>query len=201
MLANMPPRPLDNPLSIVILGLLAEQPLHPYAMRVLIRERGHDRVVGRAPASLYDAVRRLAAAGFVQAQESRQEGHRPERTVYRLTEPGGHALQGWVRQALVDVERAGRFSAALSFMYVLPEREVVDLLAAREIAVDAQLRAADTALADALAAGVSPIFLSEGRYSRALLQAERDWLAAFTAQLAGAELSWPRPRLAGETPS
>ena len=52
----MPPRTLRSPLSIVILGLLAEQPLHPYAMRVLMRERGHDRIVKKGAASLYDTV-------------------------------------------------------------------------------------------------------------------------------------------------
>jgi DNA-binding PadR family transcriptional regulator len=197
----MPRRPLDSPLSIVILGLLAEQQLHPYAMRVLIRERGHTRIVGRSPASLYDAVGRLATAGYVEALEPRQEGRRPERTLYRLTESGAHALQAWVRQALADVERADQFTAALSFMYVLPKRVVIALLTRRQLALDAVIETGDVALADALAGGVSPIFLSEGRYSRALLQAKHDWLASFIAQLSSGQLRWPRPRRSPEAQS
>jgi len=197
----MPRRPLDSPLSIVILGLLAEQQLHPYAMRVLIGQRGHDRIVGRSPASLYDAVRRLAAAGYVEALESRQEGRRPERTVYRLTEPGADALKGWVGQALADVERADQFTAALSFMYVLPKREVIALLTRRRAVLDAVIETGNAALADALAGGVPPIFLSEGRYTRALLPAEHDWLASFVAQLSSGQLRWPRPRRSQEAQS
>jgi DNA-binding PadR family transcriptional regulator len=197
----MPSRPLDSPLSIVILGLLAEQHLHPYAMRVRIRERGHDRIVGRAPASLYDAVRRLAAAGYVAAKEAQQEGRRPERTVYLLTEAGAQALQGWVSQALADVQRADQFTAALSFMYVLPKQEVIAVLARRRDALGAVIEAADAALADALTGGVSPIFLSEGRYSRALLHAECEWLTDFIAQLSTGQLRWPRHRRSKETPS
>jgi len=190
----MPQRRLDSPLSIVILGLLAERPLHPYGMRALMRERGHDRITGHGSATLYDAVNRLASAGLVEAQESRQEGRRPERTVYRLTTTGSESLQDWLRQALRDPTGTGQFTAALSFMYVLPRREVIDLLTVRATGVQELIRAADTALAEAIAAGVPPVFLSEGRYSCALVTAERDWLATFIAQLSSGELRWPRPR-------
>ncbi|MGH3264921.1 MAG: PadR family transcriptional regulator [Trebonia sp.] len=189
----MPRRRLDSPRSIVILGLLAEQPLHPYGMRVLMRERGHDRIAGHSSGSLYDAVNRLVAAGLVDAQGAQQEGRRPERMVYGLTASGLESLRDWIRQALVDPARAGQFTAALSFMYVLPRHEVIDLLAVRTAAVEELCRAADTAQADALAAGVAPIFLSEGRYSRALLEAERDWLVTFTAEVSSGELGWPSP--------
>lgn len=178
----------------MILGLLAEQPLHLYGMRVLMRERGHDRIVGRAPASLYDAANRLAAAGLIEVHETGRAGNRPERTVYRLTATGLDSLQAWVRQALADPERAGQFPAALSFMYVLPQREVMDLLRTRTAALAGLIEAGDAALADALAAGVPPVFLSEGRYRHALLHAEHDWLTAFTTQLRNGELAWPQPR-------
>jgi DNA-binding PadR family transcriptional regulator len=182
---------LDSPLSIVMLGLLAERPQHPYGMRALIRQRGHDRIVGRKSASLYDTVGRLAGAGLVEAQESRQEGRRPERTIYRLTATGLASLQGWVRDALGDPDRASQFTAALSFMYVLPQGDVVDLLTIRATALDELLHISEAALTDALSAGVPPIFLSEGRYSRTLLEAERAWLTTFITQLSSGALRWP----------
>ncbi len=190
----MPPRALRNPLSLVALGLLAEQPLHPYRMRALLRERGHDRIVKGSGASLYDSVARLTAAGLVEIQESVRDGRRPERTVYRITAGGLHALQGWVREALADPELQDQFTAALSFMYVVPRAEVVALMSQRMTALNALIDTSGAAIGDALHAGVPPIFLSEEHYNQAQLRSQLDWLDAFTAQLRDGQLSWPQPR-------
>lgn len=190
----MAPRALRNPLSLVVLGLLAEQPLHPYGIRVLMRERGHDRIVKARPASLYDAVTRLTEAGLAAVQESTREGRRPERTVYRITEPGKEALGDWLREGLTDFESSERFVAALSFMYALPKAEVIALLRQRIDRLGALIEAVDEGLHDALETGISEIFLSEERYAQALRQADRDWLAEFVQRLQDGTLQWPRPR-------
>jgi DNA-binding PadR family transcriptional regulator len=189
---------LRSPVSFVILGLLAEQPLHPYRMQVLIGERGHDRILGRGRASLYDAAGRLADAGLIEVHATEKNGRRPERTVYRITATGVDSLQAWVRQTLADPEQAGQFTAALSFMYALSQDEVLELLAARLAAVEAMTRAGHTALEEALAAGVPAIFLSEGRYTLALRDAERVWLETFVTQLRDRQLSWPTPKPSAE---
>ena len=100
----MPPRKLRSPLALVVLGLLAEEPLHPYAMRQRISERAHDRLPGVRPASLYDVVQRLADAGLVSAGEPSREGNRPERVSYVITGAGRDALTGWVGRV---AERSG----------------------------------------------------------------------------------------------
>jgi DNA-binding PadR family transcriptional regulator len=194
-------RALRNPLSLVVLGLLAEQPLHPYGMRVLMRDRGHDRIVKARPASLYDAVTRLAGAGLVEVQESRRAGRRPERTVYRITDSGKIALQTRVREGLADLGSSERFVAALSFMYALPKREVVALLRQRTSALAGLIDTAERALRAARESGVSEIFLSEEYYGQALRLAERDWLTDFVARLHERSLSWPseRPRAARQS--
>ena len=51
----------------MVLGLLAEEPLHPYAIRVRIGERAHDRLPGVRLPSLYDVVQRLDNAGLIRA--------------------------------------------------------------------------------------------------------------------------------------
>jgi DNA-binding PadR family transcriptional regulator len=190
----MASRALRTPLSLVVLGLLAEQPLHPYGIRVLMRERGHDRIVKARPASLYDAVTRLDNAGLVAVQESTRDGRRPERTVYRITEPGKEALGAWLREGLTDFESSERFIAALSFMYALPRAEVIVLLSQRVDRLGALIEDVDAALQEALDAGVGEIFLSEERYAQALRDADRDWLAGFIRRLQDGTLRWPRPR-------
>jgi DNA-binding PadR family transcriptional regulator len=83
--------------DVVVLGLLAEEPLHGYELweRYRARAMGLWAEVGRA--SVYQALRRLEGAGLVsgRAQEG-EEG--PDKRVYRLTRPGRDRL----RAGLVD---------------------------------------------------------------------------------------------------
>ncbi|HEX3516456.1 MAG TPA: PadR family transcriptional regulator [Trebonia sp.] len=189
----MPARKLRSPLSLVVLGLLAEGPLHPYAMRQRISERAHDRLPGVRPASLYDIVRRLAEAGLVSPGEPSREGLRPERVEYVITEAGRGALTDWVTESLADPGRGEEFPAALSFMYPLGRNRVAEILQARAAALAASIGADEAALAEAEAGGVAPVFLSEHRYQLALRRAEHTWLVTFTQALRAGTLSWPTP--------
>jgi DNA-binding PadR family transcriptional regulator len=191
---GMPPRKLRSPLALVVLGLLAEEPLHPYAMRQRIGERAHDRLPGVRLASLYDVVQRLADAGLVAAGEPSREGNRPERVSYVLTDAGSEALTGWVAESLEDLTRAEEFPAALSFMYALGPDRVTGILRARADALSESIDAAESALADAEGGGVAPIFLSEHLSPLALRCAARDWILAFTEALRTGTLTWPTPR-------
>lgn len=187
----MPPRKLRSPLALVVLGLLAEEPMHPYVMRQRISERAHDRLPGVRPASLYDVVQRLAEAGLVNAGEPSRKGNRPERIGYVITDAGREALTGWVAESLEDPARADEFPAALSFMYALGPDRVTEILRTRAEAVSESITAAEAALAQAERSGVPPIFLSEHRYQLALRRAERDWIVAFTEALRTGTLTWP----------
>ena|ERR1700722_9893479 len=190
----MPPRKLRSPLALVVLGLLAEEPMHPYAMRQRISERAHDRLPGVRPASLYDVVQRLAEAGLVNAGEPSRKGNRPERIGYVITDAGREALTGWVAESLEDPARADEFPAALSFMYALGPDRVTEILRTRAEAVSESITAAEAALAQAERSGVPPIFLSEHRYQLALRRADRDWIVAFTEALRTGTLTWPTHR-------
>src|SRR5271166_4427196 len=71
--------------------------MHPYEMRALMRERGHDRAFTIREPSVYDTVARLASRGFIEPVEVSREGRRPERTVYAITEAGRDELLVWLR--------------------------------------------------------------------------------------------------------
>jgi DNA-binding PadR family transcriptional regulator len=189
----MPPRKLRSPLALVVLGLLAEEPLHPYAIRTRIAERAHDRLPGLRLPSLYDVVQRLAAAGLIEPGEPGREGRRPERIPHRITAAGREALTGWVAESLADPGRGEEFTAALSFMYALGRDRVVAILQTRTAALAASLDADETELAQAEADGTPPIFLSEHRYQLAGRRAEHDWLVSFTQALRTGTLRWPDP--------
>ena len=188
-------RKVKSSLSLVALGLLAEQPLHPYAMRTLMRERGHERTVRAGGASLYDAVRRLEQAGLIEVQSSSREGRRPERTTYRITAAGLRELQAWVSAGLAELDSPETFQTAIAFMYVVGKDQTTDLLGQRVTTLEALIERADAGLGEA-AENVPAIFLSEERYAQHMRTAERDWVARFVNELRSGQLAWPRPRAA-----
>src|SRR5580704_9115990 len=90
-------RPLPRtPAALSVLSLLNERSMHPYEMRTLMRERGHDRAFRIRESSVYDTVARLAERGFIEPVEVNREGKRPERTVYAITESGRDELLVWM---------------------------------------------------------------------------------------------------------
>src|SRR5947209_689821 len=74
-------------IGLAVLGLLTEQPRHPYEMQRLMRDRHKDFARGK-DRSFYDAVERLQRRGLIESIETARAGNRPERTVYRITEAG-----------------------------------------------------------------------------------------------------------------
>ncbi|WP_297081436.1 PadR family transcriptional regulator [uncultured Demequina sp.] len=81
-------------LSLAILGMLAEQPLHGYQIRKRLgSELGPFRALSYG--SLYPALKRMVAAGLITASadyEARPGGSRRSRISYRLTEDGEQRL-------------------------------------------------------------------------------------------------------------
>jgi DNA-binding PadR family transcriptional regulator len=183
-------RRLRSPLAVVVLGMLAEEALHPYGMRRRVAQRAYDRLPGVRATSLYDVVRRLAEANLIKTDETVREGNRPERTRYTITPAGLEALTTWVGEALGDDTDADGLATALSFMYPLGRDRVVLLLREREARMTATIAADEAELAGA--DGVNPIFLSEHRYQLARRHAERDWVAGFRTALEDGSLTWPR---------
>jgi len=189
----VPPRRLQGPLSIVILGLLAEEPLHPYAIGQRIRERAHDRLPGVRPASIYDVFKRLTTAQLISPNRPSREGRLPERVSYEITDAGRWALTQWVTDALGDPERFDEFAAALSFMFVLGRDHVIELLVARSGVLSTAIESDTSALAAAESEGIPSIFLSEHRYQLALRQTQLTWIQDFSEALRTGALRWPHP--------
>lgn len=186
----MQARHLRTPLAVVVLGMLSEAALHPYAMRRRVEERAYDRLPGVRVSSLYDTVRRLAAADLIRAHEPTRAGNRPERTPFAITPAGLEALRSWIEHTLADDTDPDGLPAALSFMYPLGRDRVVTVLRAREQRMIEAIDADEHELAHATPA--NPIFVSEHRYQLARRRAERDWLVSFLTDLDSGDLTWPR---------
>ena len=181
-----PARP-RSPLSLVVLSLVAEEPMHPYRMQTLIKERGKDEIANVAQRnSVYQTIAALRRAGLITVRETARDERRPERTVYDITEKGRRTLQGWMRTVLSTPAREfPDFPAALSLAAGLAPDEVRTLLEARIRALEARLAALETPIPN-----LPRLFLLESEYAAALVRAEIAWLRGIVADLRSKRLTW-----------
>lgn len=181
-----PPRP-RSPLSMVVLALACEEPMHPYRMQALIKQRGKDQVANVAQRnSVYQTIDALRRAGLIAARGTSRTARRPERTVYEATAEGRQTLRSWLRTVLSTPAREfPDFPAALSLVSLLEPGEARAVLEARVEALETRLPALDLA-----PPGLPRLFLLESEYMAALVRAEIKWLRAVTADLRSRRLTW-----------
>lgn len=176
--------------ALSVLCLLRERPMHPYEMQRLIRQRKHDEFLDLKRGSLYHAIARLERAGFIAPVETRREGRRPERTVYRITEPGRREQLAWLRELLAQPSRdATQFFAALSYLPHLPPEDVAGLLETRARVLEAEVAGLGATLAE-LVPRLGRLVLVEADYWRALRRAELEWVRSLIDDLRAGRLSW-----------
>jgi DNA-binding PadR family transcriptional regulator len=181
------PRFTRSPASLVVLNLLCERPRHPYALRVLVRERGIESVVKMAGASIYDAMERLERAGLIEASATTREGRRPERTVYTITQAGRDELQMWMADLLSEpTGEYPKFGAALAFVVGVGRQQTLDLLKMRAGRVESQIAANDKVVEGL--SSLPRIVLIEGEYVQALRRAELTWLRGIIDDIATGRL-------------
>ena len=193
----MPKEVKRSTLALVVLALLRTQPMHPYEVQQKIRQWGKDQVIDvRQRSSIYRTIERLAAAGLVEVQGVERDAQRPERTVYAITDRGSSVVHAWQMDILATpASEFPAFPAALSLLPVLPVEDVIEALTLREAGLVERLAALDAEVADAQRLEVPRLFLIETEYVRAVLVAERDWVAELLGQLRAGELTWDQPWL------
>lgn len=183
---------LRSPLALTVLGLLFEEPMHPYRMQQLIRDRDKDEVVNaRSRTSLYRTIARLERAGLVANRGTARAEHRPERTVYGLTDAGQEALVTWLRDMLANLApEFPTFPVALAHLPLLAHDDVTRQLARRVEALAAEIDRIDGRLRIAAHMALPRIFVVELEYARAGRQAELDWTRAIVDDLRSGRLRW-----------
>jgi DNA-binding PadR family transcriptional regulator len=189
------PRPLPRtPVALSVLSLLNERAMHPYEMRSLMRERGHDRAFKIRESSVYDTVARLADRGFIEPVEVNREGRRPERTVYAITEAGRDELDAWLWElASEPSEEYPPFAAPLMFIYSLGRDRTIAAFTQRAARLEAQVSSSD-AYRQAFATEMPDfprVFAIEEEYAQAMRRAEIAWLRATIAELRDGTFPWP----------
>jgi DNA-binding PadR family transcriptional regulator len=182
--------PRRSALGVMVLAILAEEPMHAYRIQQVIRQRGKDRVVNvQQRASVYQTIDRLQRLGLVEVHAVDRSNHRPERTLYALTDDGRQAMRTWIADMLA---REGRefpeFPVALSFLMVLAPDEALRVLRQRVTALATDLVEIEDNLHQQRA--VARLFLIEEEFRRDSVRFELDWTGALVADLESGALTW-----------
>ncbi len=179
----MPKSALDNPLLLPILGLLIEQPRHPYAIFAELRHRyPYLRVRNATVYTLLETLKTLQWA------ETEQDA---EHEVLSATAAGSAALaervEGEIRGG--DLTGGSSYMTALAYLSIMPPERAALALRARATAVADETRRLRAALDEARA---SEVHMIEVHYLLARLDHDRQWLAVTARRIETGDLSWPQ---------
>jgi DNA-binding PadR family transcriptional regulator len=175
-------RKVSNLLALAVLGTVVQRPMHPYEIASLLRTRGKEDDMEIKWGSLYTVVRNLAKHGFIEVVDSRREGARPERTIYRITAAGHAELRDWTRELVATRHpEHPHFKAGLSVLAALSPDDTIDALRERTAALEQVVEAQRRLLAENT--DVPRLFLVEEEYELAVREAELAWVRGFLDEL------------------
>ncbi|MFC5148293.1 PadR family transcriptional regulator [Streptomyces aureoversilis] len=188
----MPRRVLDNPIVLAVLGLLLEQPSHPYQMLAELRTRSDNHAAAVNRGSLYNVVAALTEAGWATVQGQQRSGNRPEKTVYALTRAGHEELVRRLDSHIRRPEREfSRFLGAVAYLGALGPAGAVDALSERARRLRERTTADEERLAEARKAGVPRLHVIEAEYAIGLARSETAWIEAVIDDIRTGALTWP----------
>lgn len=133
--------------KLLILGLLLSHDMHGYQLNDLLQQNPSTPIALKK-SNTYRLLNKMEEDGWVTSFEA-QEGNRPQRQVYTVTEAGKAAFYDLLRDNLASPP-SPEFPGVvgLDFLYMLPVEETIPLLKQRLQAVTAQFEELDRLDAD-----------------------------------------------------
>ncbi|MFI9487118.1 PadR family transcriptional regulator [Promicromonospora sp. NPDC052451] len=191
-----------SPLAMVLLALLAEEPMHAYRMQRLIKTRRKDDVVNVARSnSVYQAIERLLRDGLIEVREKLAADTGPARIVYALTDDGRAALNRWMDAALATPAREfPEFRAVLAVVAITGPDLVAGRLAERAEALAATLDVAEREERTSREWGLPRVLLLEHEHLVAVTRAELTWVRGVVDDLRSGALTWDTEEMLASRP-
>jgi DNA-binding PadR family transcriptional regulator len=170
--------------ELLLLGLLRHGGLHGYRLNEFIN-RDLATCTDLKKPTAYHLLGKMAERGWIVVTDEQQEGNRPPRRIYQITEAGEAMFQSLLRQNLA-AHTPTRFTGdiGIAFMDALPPDEQAALLAERRAGLAAELEALQHTPDSAHRGSLALLITHQMRH----LTAELAWLdeiAAHVAQSAG----------------
>ncbi len=173
--------------EVVVLGLLADEPLYGYGVLERFRQRSMGFWTQTGRASVYQALGRMEAEGLVAGRGQEGSGG-PDRRVFRITRSGRDALRAGLDE-LAARRSPYETDAGLSlgFLHLLSAPERRAAIEARELSVRDLLDAVRTERARTSADRGPGRAVANAMLDRQemLARAELEWLERFRAGAAG----------------
>ncbi len=189
----MAKRKMSNLLALAVLSLLTERPMHPYEISSVMKQRELSTVIKLNYSSLYAVMETLQREGLIVPVETQREGRYPERTVYTTTDAGQSELLDWLRSLLRQpMMEYSQFAAGLAFLGNLSPIEVVTLLEEHSRHLEKQMSETRASIERGLQIGVDRLFLTEDRYTLALLEARLTFIRQFLSEVSDGTLTQMR---------
>ena len=180
-----------SPLAMAILALLAEEPMHPYRMQQLIKERGKDQIINvRQRASIYQTIERLLRDGQISVKETLRETGKPDRTVYEITKEGREILIEWIREVLsTPIQEFPNFPVAISYISLLSPQDALEKLEQRIDVLEKTVQQIDNNL-QTYKSIIPRLFMLESEYQKTVLAAELEWVRSASEDIRNGSLFW-----------
>jgi len=117
--------------EVILLGLIAEEPMHAYGLEEKIRQRQMDLWTSIGFSSIYRVLAQLEYKGLIETQLE-HEGQGATRKVHRINESGRQSLAQGVLNIIAPMQPVRNpFSVALAYITHAPKDLVVQVLAER----------------------------------------------------------------------
>ncbi|MDI5980156.1 PadR family transcriptional regulator [Amycolatopsis magusensis] len=183
-----------TPLAVAVLSLLHEQPMHPYEMAQLMRERRTDHHVKLKAGSLYHTVDRLAENRFIEVVGTQRDGKRPERTVYAVTQAGRDAVLERARVMLsTPAEEYPEFGNGLALIDELGREEAIAELERRELRLATGVAEDEKILTKLRDRQLPTVHTLHWRYSTARRAFDLRFTRELIDDLKHDRITWPPP--------
>src|SRR5699024_708032 len=180
-----------SPLTMAILAHLAEEPMHPYRMQQLIKERGKDQIINvRQRASIYQTIERLLRDGQISVKETLRETGKPDRTVYEATKEGRAILIEWLREVLsTPIQEFPNFPVAISYISILSPQDALEKLEQRIDVLEKTEQQINNNL-QTYKRIIPRLFMLEPEYQKTILAAEMEWVRSASEDIRNGSLFW-----------
>lgn len=117
---------------LFVLGVLNQRDAHGYEIKEIAREWRLEKWSDIGYGSIYHALGAVQKEGLIREIAVEQEGGRPPRSVYRITDAGRAALLDLVREtAVTGFDERHPINLAIGFLVLLPAEERAALLEER----------------------------------------------------------------------
>jgi len=186
-----------SPVALAVLCFLIEEPMHPYRMQQLIKEREKDEVINvRHRTSIYQTIERLHRDQAIAIQGKKKNEGRPDLVVYEITDLGRQAAYSWIREMIsTPAQEFLEFPAAVSFLALLTPEDVALLFKQRVNALENTLARLKDQFRKGASLRLPRLFLLETEYQQAVLEAEIGWVQSVIADIEARKLTWSMEEL------